>query len=202
MNATAIYQVDNVLLVSIRADITDTDILDFQDVLSHRISATSADGVVIDISELDIVDTFVGRVLAQLTGIARLLDAETFVVGMRPAVAMTLVELGMYLPENRTALTLTHALDKMRASRAGAGADRIAGPGRRGERGRTGEPARLESQEANGGASDSRMLDSRRLEGRMLDGLNRFELGDAGTTARGDPPAESRAGGRLPAARR
>ena len=117
MNAAAIYSVEGVLLVSIRADITDTDIVDLQDVLSGKIAETEARGVVIDISELDIVDTFVGRVLAQLTGIAKLLDAETFVVGMRPAVAMTLVELGMYLPENQTALTLTHALEKMRKGR-------------------------------------------------------------------------------------
>lgn len=117
MNAAAIYSVEGVLLVSIRADITDTDIVDMQDVLSGKIAQSDAQGVVIDISELDIVDTFVGRVLAQLTGIAKLLDAETFIVGMRPAVAMTLVELGMYLPENQTALTLTHALQKMRKAR-------------------------------------------------------------------------------------
>lgn len=117
MNAGAIYEVDGVLLVSIRADITDTDIVDLQDVLSERITGSGAQGVVIDISALDIVDTFVGRILAQLTGIARLLDAETYVVGMRPAVAMTLVELGMYLPDNHTALTLTHALEKMRTGK-------------------------------------------------------------------------------------
>lgn len=114
MNPAAIYSVEGVLLVSIRSDITDTDIIDLQDVLSSRIARTEAEAVVIDISELDIVDTFVGRVLAQVTAIARLLDAETFVVGMRPAVAMTLVELGMYLPQNKTALTLSHALEKMR----------------------------------------------------------------------------------------
>lgn len=114
MNAAAIYPVDGVLLVSIQDDITDTDILDLQDSLSNKITEEDAKGVVIDISGLDIVDTFVGRVLAQLTAVARLLDAETFVVGMRPAVAMTLVELGMYLPDNRTALSLTHALHKMR----------------------------------------------------------------------------------------
>lgn len=114
MNAAAIYPVEGVLLVSIQDDITDTDILDLQDSLSTKITEENASGVVIDISGLDIVDTFVGRVLAQLTAVARLLDAETFVVGMRPAVAMTLVELGMYLPENRTALSLTHALRKMR----------------------------------------------------------------------------------------
>lgn len=116
MNAAAIYAVEGVLLVSITSDITDTDIIDVQEALSKRIADTECRGVVVDISALEIVDTFVGRVLAQLTSVARLLDAETYVVGMRPAVAMTLVELGMYLPENHTALTLSHALDKMRQS--------------------------------------------------------------------------------------
>ncbi|ASP31264.1 UDP-glucose 6-dehydrogenase [Qipengyuania flava] len=116
MNAAAIYAVEGVLLVSITSDITDTDIIDLQEALSKRIADTECRGVVVDISALEIVDTFVGRVLAQLTSVARLLDAETYVVGMRPAVAMTLVELGMYLPENHTALTLSHALDKMRQS--------------------------------------------------------------------------------------
>ncbi|MGB3795044.1 MAG: STAS domain-containing protein [Alteraurantiacibacter sp.] len=116
MNAAAIYSVEGVLLVSITSDITDTDIIDLQDTLSTRIADQECRGVVIDISALEIVDTFVGRVLAQLTAVARLLDAETYVVGMRPAVAMTLVELGMYLPENHTALTLSHALAKMRES--------------------------------------------------------------------------------------
>ena len=116
MNAAAIYAVEGVLLVSITSDITDTDIIDLQEALSKRIADTECRGVVVDISALEIVDTFVGRVLAQLTSVARLLDAETYVVGMRPAVAMTLVELGMYLPENHTALTLSHALDKMRKS--------------------------------------------------------------------------------------
>ena len=116
MNAAAIYAVEGVLLVSITSDITDTDIIDLQEALSNRIADTECRGVVVDISALEIVDTFVGRVLAQLTSVARLLDTETYVVGMRPAVAMTLVELGMYLPENHTALTLSHALDKMRQS--------------------------------------------------------------------------------------
>ncbi|MCH2486693.1 MAG: STAS domain-containing protein [Erythrobacter sp.] len=116
MNAAAIYAVEGVLLVSITSDITDTDIIDLQEALSKRIADTECRGVVVDISALEIVDTFVGRVLAQLTSVARLLDAETYVVGMRPAVAMTLVELGMYLSENHSALTLSHALDKMRQS--------------------------------------------------------------------------------------
>ena len=114
MNAAAIYAVNGVLLVSITSDITDTDIIELQETLSRRIADSECRGVVVDISSLEIVDTFVGRVLAQLTSVARLLDAETYVVGMRPAVAMTLVELGMYLPDNHTALTLSHALEKMR----------------------------------------------------------------------------------------
>ncbi len=111
----AINLVENALLVSIQDDVTDTDIIELQDTLSQRIALEeNIRGVVLDISALEIVDTFVGRVIAQLAGIARLLDAQTFVVGMRPAVAVTLVELGMYLPESRTALSLTHALAQLK----------------------------------------------------------------------------------------
>lgn len=116
-SAVAIYPVEDVLLVSIRDDITDTDIIDLQDALSEEVAKTGANGVVVDISALEIVDTFVGRVIAQLSGIASLLDADTYIVGMRPAVAMTLVELGMTLPESKTALTLTHAMRRIRADR-------------------------------------------------------------------------------------
>ena len=104
---TSINLVEHALLVSIQDDITDTEILELQDRLS-------IDGVILDISALEIVDTFVGRVIAQLAGISRLLAADTYVVGMRPTVAVTLVELGMYLPEIRTALSLTHALAQLR----------------------------------------------------------------------------------------
>lgn len=114
--AAAVYLVDDVLLVAIRDDITDTDILALQDTLSERLVKEKVRGVVMDISALEIVDTFVGRILAQLAGISKLLAAETYVVGMRPAVAITLVELGMFLPENRTALSLTHAMQRLRAS--------------------------------------------------------------------------------------
>lgn len=110
----SIHLVENALLVSIQDDVTDVEILDLQDALSRRIAEENVAGVVIDITALEIVDTFVGRVIAQLAGISRLLDAETYVVGMRPAVAVTLVELGMYLPETRTALSLTHALSQLR----------------------------------------------------------------------------------------
>nr|WP_281429882.1 STAS domain-containing protein [Sulfitobacter faviae] len=106
--------VEHALLVSIQDDITDTEILELQDRLSNKISENRIDGVILDISALEIVDTFVGRVIAQLAGISRLLAADTYVVGMRPTVAVTLVELGMYLPETRTALSLTHALTQLR----------------------------------------------------------------------------------------
>lgn len=113
-SVATIHLVGNALLVSIQDDVTDVEIIDLQDTLSQRIAEEKVDGVVLDISALEIVDTFVGRVIAQLAGISRLLDAQTFVVGMRPAVAVTLVELGMYLPETRTALSLGHALAQLR----------------------------------------------------------------------------------------
>ena len=111
---TSINLVEHALLVSIQDDITDTEILELQDRLSNKISENRIDGVILDISALEIVDTFVGRVIAQLAGISRLLAADTYVVGMRPTVAVTLVELGMYLPEIRTALSLPHALTQLR----------------------------------------------------------------------------------------
>ncbi len=112
--ASAIYFVEGVLLVAIQEDISDTDILDLQEALAERIVRDSARAVVMDINALEIVDTFVGRILAQLASVSKLLDAQTYVVGMRPAVAMTLVELGMELPESKTALSLSHALQDLR----------------------------------------------------------------------------------------
>ena len=112
--AASVYLVDRVLLVAIGDNISDTEIMDLQERLAERIVAEAARGVVIDIAALEIVDTFVGRVLAQLSSMARLLAAETYVVGMRPAVAMTLVELGMDLSGSKTALSLSHALERLR----------------------------------------------------------------------------------------
>ena len=111
---TSINLVEHALLVSIQDDITDTEILELQDRLSNKISENRIDGVILDISALEIVDTFVGRVIAQLAGISRLLAADTYVVGMRPTVAVTLVELGMSVPETRAAFSLTHALTQLR----------------------------------------------------------------------------------------
>lgn len=117
-DAAALFHVEDVLLVAIDEDISDTDVLDLQDRLASAVVEKGVGGVIVDISALEIVDTFVGRILGQLAKMARLLDAETYVVGMRPAVAMTLVELGMDLPEMRTALTVNHAMRRLRRAQS------------------------------------------------------------------------------------
>ncbi|MCY4126810.1 MAG: STAS domain-containing protein, partial [Pseudomonas sp.] len=80
--------------------------LTLQEDLTDRISSTSARGVLIDISALDMVDSFIGRMIASISGLSRIMDAETMVVGMQPAVAITLVELGLTLPGVSTALNV------------------------------------------------------------------------------------------------
>ncbi|KOT41374.1 anti-sigma factor antagonist [Streptomyces caelestis] len=106
-------------MVSIQTDLDDQMVLDLQEDLSHRIVATGAKGVVIDISALEIVDSFVGRMLANNAAVSRILGAETIVVGMRPAVAMTLVELGLSMSGVRTALNLERGLKLLRRIAAG-----------------------------------------------------------------------------------
>ncbi|MBV2355549.1 STAS domain-containing protein [Streptomyces sp. J2-1] len=109
-----VLKIGRVLLVSIQQDLEDQMVMDLQDDLSRRIVDTGAKGVVIDISALEIVDSFVGRMLADNASVSRLLGAETIVVGMRPAVAMTLVELGLSLKGVRTALNLERGLKLLR----------------------------------------------------------------------------------------
>jgi rsbT antagonist protein RsbS len=99
------------LLVSIQIDMHDRLALQLQDDLTSRIAATSARGVLIDISALEMVDSFIGRMLGNIAAMSRVLDAETVVVGMRPAVAITLVELGMSLTGVRTALDVERGMD-------------------------------------------------------------------------------------------
>ena len=94
------------LLVTIQVDLDDRVALALQDDLTERIVATRADGVLIDISSLEIVDSFIGRMLGNIAAMSQVLDAETVVVGMRPQVAITLVELGLSLPNVRTALNV------------------------------------------------------------------------------------------------
>jgi rsbT antagonist protein RsbS len=112
-----VLKIGDVLLVSIQIDLQDHIALALQDDLADRIAATGAKGVLIDISALDIVDSFIGRMLSTIASISRVLDAETVVVGMRPAVAITLVELGLSMPGVRTALDVEKGLALIRAAR-------------------------------------------------------------------------------------
>ena len=104
------------LLVSIQVDMHDRLAMTLQDDLTTSVVKNRARGVLIDISSLEIVDSFIGRMLGNIAAMSRVLDAETVVVGMRPAVAITLVELGMSLPGVRTALTVERAMDMLRAA--------------------------------------------------------------------------------------
>lgn len=117
-----VLRIGDVLLVSIQIDLEDQTVLNLQDDLAAAIVARSARGVVIDITAVEIVDSFVGRMLSTIAAISRMLDAETVVVGMRPAVAITLVELGLSLGGVRTALDLERGLALLR--RAGGSSDR------------------------------------------------------------------------------
>jgi rsbT antagonist protein RsbS len=115
-----ILRIGDALLVSIQLDLQDQIAVQLQEDLAERIVATGARGVVIDISALEIVDSFIGRMLSSIAGISKVLDAETVVVGMRPAVAITLVELGLYLDAVRTALTMERAFAIIAERSAGA----------------------------------------------------------------------------------
>jgi rsbT antagonist protein RsbS len=115
-----ILKMGGFLLVSIQVDMHDRLALQLQDDLTERIAATSAKGVLIDISALEMVDSFIGRMLGNIAAMSRVLDAQTVVVGMRPAVAITLVELGMALPGVRTALDVERGMDLLTAAMAAA----------------------------------------------------------------------------------
>jgi rsbT antagonist protein RsbS len=116
MASIPIYKIGDTLLVSIQIDLQDNDALDLQDDLSNKIVASGAHGVVIDISALEIVDSFIGRMLSTIASVSRVLDARTVVVGMRPAVAITLVELGLSLAGVETALDVERGLAKIGAT--------------------------------------------------------------------------------------
>ncbi|WP_331769994.1 STAS domain-containing protein (plasmid) [Embleya sp. NBC_00888] len=110
MERVPILKIGDVLLVSIQIDLQDESVLALQEDLSERIVQTGAHGVAIDISAVEIVDSFIGRMFATIAAVSRMLDAETVVVGMRPAVAITLVELGLSMGGVHTALDLEKGL--------------------------------------------------------------------------------------------
>jgi rsbT antagonist protein RsbS len=132
MDRVPVLALGDVLLVSIQVDLEDQLALALQEDLSDRIVSTGAHGVIIDITALDIVDSFVGRMLATIAAVSKVLDADTVVVGMRPAVAITLVELGLPLRGIRTALNVELGLKLLRQMRlqafAGSSADGPGGP--------------------------------------------------------------------------
>jgi len=121
MERVPILQIGDLLLVSIQIDLQDREALALQEDLAEKISATGAYGVVIDISTVDIVDSFIGRMFATIASISKLFDADTVVVGMRPVVAITLVELGLTLGEVRTALDLNRGMRILQDLRARRG---------------------------------------------------------------------------------
>ena len=106
MERVPILKIGDLLLVSIQIDLQDETVVSLQEDLADRIVKSGARGVIIDITAVEIVDSFIGRMFSTIASMSRLLDAETVVVGMRPAVAITLVELGLSLGGVRTALDL------------------------------------------------------------------------------------------------
>jgi rsbT antagonist protein RsbS len=118
-----ILRMGEVLLVSIQIDMHDQLALALQDDLTSQIQGSRTGGVLIDISALDMVDSFIGRMIANLSRMSRVLDARTVVVGMRPAVAITLIELGLSLEGVETALNVERGMLLLRSSGAGTTLD-------------------------------------------------------------------------------
>ena len=116
METIPILQLGEYLIVSIQVDMHDRLAMTLQDDLTNRIVKTQARGVLIDISALEIVDSFIGRILGNIAKMSQILDAETVVVGMQPAVAITLVELGLSLTGIRTALNVEKGMSLLRAT--------------------------------------------------------------------------------------
>ena len=116
MERIPILKMGAFLLVTIQVDMHDRLAVQLQDDLTARVSETGAHGVLIDISSLEIVDSFIGRMIANIAAMTRVLDAQTVVVGMQPAVAITLVELGLTLPGVRTALNVEKGMALLQKS--------------------------------------------------------------------------------------
>src|SRR5579872_6525028 len=116
MDRIPILRMGSLLLVTIQVDMHDRLAMTLQDDLTRRIVEVNAKGVLLDISSLDMVDSFIGRMISNIASISHVLDAETVVVGMQPAVAITLVELGLSLPNVRTALNVERGMDLLRTA--------------------------------------------------------------------------------------
>jgi rsbT antagonist protein RsbS len=114
MERIPILKMGEYLLVTIQVDMHDQLAMTLQDDLTHRIARERSRGVLIDISSLDVVDSFIGRMIANISGMARVLDAQTVVVGMQPSVAITLVELGLPLEGVHTALNVEKGMARLR----------------------------------------------------------------------------------------
>ena len=121
MDRIPILRMGDFLLVTIQVDMHDRLAMTLQDDLTSRIEKTGAKGVLIDISALEMVDSFIGRMIANISGMSRILDARTMVVGMRPAVAITLVELGLSLAGVDTALDVERGMRRLREAVEEAG---------------------------------------------------------------------------------
>ena len=115
MERIPILKMGRFLLISIQVDMHDRLAMTLQDDLMQQIRKSGARGVLIDISALDVVDSFIGRMLANIAAMARVLDADTVVTGMRPAVAITLVELGLSLKGVRTALNVERGMELLQS---------------------------------------------------------------------------------------
>src|ERR1700679_674780 len=118
MDRIPILRMGDFLLVTIQVDMHDRLAMTLQDDLTSMIEKTGARGVLIDISSLELVDSFIGRMIANISGMSRILDARTVVVGMQPAVAITLVELGLKLTGVQTALNVERGMQMLRAATA------------------------------------------------------------------------------------
>ncbi len=116
MDNIPILKMGNFLLITIQVDLHDQLAIKLQDDLTNKIVATGAKAVLIDISSLDVVDSFIGRMLSGIATMASILDAETVVVGMQPAVAITLVELGLELTGIKTALSVERGMHLLQLS--------------------------------------------------------------------------------------
>ena len=116
MERVPILKIGSTLFVSIQIDLQDESVMRLQEDLADELAATGARGVIIDITAVEIVDSFIGRMLATIGSISRLFDAETVLVGMRPAVAITLTELGLSLRGVRTALNADKGLRLLNGS--------------------------------------------------------------------------------------